>query len=107
MTNCIGPNGSEGLLTSKLITLPQGGYGGFASQENDDHNPDRVKPRNIFNLGFGTDNLTHREGTTRLTASIDIDNLTNKIALYNFLSTFSGTHFLQPRTITARVGVVF
>jgi len=42
-----------------------------------------------------------------LTASIDIDNLTNRIALYNFLSTFSGTHFLEPRTITARVGVVF
>jgi hypothetical protein len=27
--------------------------------------------------------------------------------LYNFLSTFSGTHFLQPRTVIARVGLTF
>jgi hypothetical protein len=27
--------------------------------------------------------------------------------LYNFLSTFSGTHFLQPRTVIGRVGMVF
>ena len=25
-------------------------------------------------------------------------NVTNKVALYNFLSTFSGTHFLTPHT---------
>jgi len=25
-------------VTSKLITLPQGGYDGFVSKENDDHN---------------------------------------------------------------------
>jgi len=29
------------------------------------------------------------------------------VALYNFLSTFSGTHFLQPRTMIVRVGLVF
>jgi hypothetical protein len=29
------------------------------------------------------------------------------VALYNFLSTFSGTHFLQPRTFVARIGLVF
>ena len=27
ITNCIGPGGTEGVVTSKLITLPQGGYG--------------------------------------------------------------------------------
>ena len=91
----------NGLVASKLITLPQAGT------ENDDHNPDRVKPRNVFNLGIGTDNLLHRDGPRRFTASIDIANLTNKVALYNFLSTFSGTHFLQPRTVVARVGFVF
>jgi hypothetical protein len=90
-----------GMVTSKLITLPQAG------QENDDHNPDRVKPRNVFNLGIGTDNLFHREGPRRYTASIEIANLTNVVALYNFLSTFSGTHFLQPRTAIARVGITF
>jgi hypothetical protein len=97
----------NGRVTSKLITLPQGGYGGFPSQENDDHNPDRVKPRNVFNLGVGTDNLLHREGNRRITASLDIDNLTNKAALYNFLSTFSGTHFLQPRTYVVKIGLTF
>jgi hypothetical protein len=38
---------------------------------------------------------------------LDIANLTNKVALYNFLSTFSGTHFLQPRTALVRIGLVF
>jgi len=90
-----------GIVTSTLITLPQAG------QENDDHNPDRVKPRSIFNLGIGTDNLLHSEKTTRLTASLSVDNVTNKVALYNFLSTFSGTHFIEPRSLTAKIGVVF
>ncbi len=107
ITNCLGPGGTQGAVTSKLITLPQGGYGGFPSAENDDHNPDRVKPRNVLNLGIGTDNLLHKEGTVRYTASLEIQNLTNVDALYNFLSTFSGTHFLQPRSIVAKVGMTF
>jgi len=91
----------NGTGTSKLVALPQTG------QENDDHNPARVKPRNVFNLGIGTDNLFHTEKHERITASFEIANLTNKVALYNFLSTFSGTHFLQPRTVVARIGLVF
>jgi Carboxypeptidase regulatory-like domain len=90
-----------GQVTSKLVTLPQAG------QENDDHNPDRVKPRNVFNLGIGSDDLLHKEKREKFTASIEVANLTNKVALYNFLSTFSGTHFLQPRTLVARVGFTF
>jgi len=107
LSDCTLPGGKQGLVTSTLITLPQGGYGPFASQENDDHNPDRVKPRNLFNLGIGTDNLTHREGKKRIVANVEIVNLANKVALYNFLSTFSGTHFVAPRTITAKIGFVF
>src|SRR5882762_6842780 len=107
ISDCTLAGGKQGLVTSRLITLPQGGYGPFPTQENDDHNPDRVKPRNIFNLGVGTDNLLHREGPRRITASIEIANLTNKVSLYNFLSTFSGTHFLQPRTIVGHVGFTF
>ncbi|HMC63216.1 MAG TPA: hypothetical protein VKJ01_28735 [Candidatus Solibacter sp.] len=91
----------SGVVKSKLITLPQAG------EENDDHNPDRVKPRHVFNLGIGTDNLFHTEKHEKLTASVNIANLTNKVALYNFLSTFSGTHFLQPRTVIARIGLTF
>ena len=88
-------------VTSKLLTLPQAG------QENDDHNPDRVKARTVLNLGVGSDNLFHTEKSERWTASISVDNLTNKVALYNFLSTFSGTHFVQPRTVVAKIGFVF
>jgi hypothetical protein len=91
----------SGLVTSKLLTLPQIG------QENDDHNPDRVKPRNLLDLGIGTDNLFHSEKTQRWVASISIDNLTNKVALYNYLSTFSGTHFVGPRSVVAKIGFRF
>jgi hypothetical protein len=91
----------SGVVKSKLINLPQAGEG------NDDHNPARVKPRHVFNLGIGTDNLFHTEKHEKFTASVQIANLTNKVALYNFLSTFSGTHFLQPRSVVARIGLVF
>ena len=30
-------------------------------------------------------------------------NVTNKYALYNFLSTFSGTHYVTPRALTAKL----
>ena len=66
-----------------------------------------MKPRHVFNLGIGTDNLFHTEKKMRVTGSFEIANLTNKAALYNFLSTFSGTHFLQPRTVVARIGLAF
>ena len=36
-----------------------------------------------------------------------VTNLTNKVALYNFLSTFSGTHFVAPRAYQVSVGLVF
>ena len=107
LTGCTGGNGKAGAVTSALINLPQGGYGKFASEENDDHNPARVKPRGIFNIGLGTDNLTHVEGRRRMTASLSLDNIGGKVALYNFLSTFSGTHFLEPRSVTGHVGLVF
>jgi hypothetical protein len=34
-------------------------------------------------------------------------NLTNKEALYNFLSTFSGTHHVTPRTFAGVIGFRF
>jgi len=34
-------------------------------------------------------------------------NLTNKVALYNFLSSFSGTHFVAPRTVQGSVSLQF
>jgi len=65
------------------------------------------RPREAAQCLQPGDNLFHTEKHEKFTASFDIANITNKVALYNFLSTFSGTHFLQPRTIIARVGLVF
>ena len=74
--------------------------------ENDDHNPPRIAPRNIFDLSVGTDNLLRTE-RTKMTLRFTAINLTNKEALYNFLSTFSGTHFVSPRVFQGQVGVTF
>jgi hypothetical protein len=38
---------------------------------------------------------------------LTVTNLGNKVALYNFLSTFSGTHFVPPRTWQGSVGYQF
>jgi len=38
---------------------------------------------------------------------ITVINVTNKEALYNFLSTFSGTHFVSPRAVTGELGFHF
>jgi len=91
----------NGIGKSTLVTLPQTGT------ENDDHNPDRVKSRNLFNVGIGTDNLFHKEKGGHVTLRFTVENLTNKTALYNFLSTFSGTHFVAPRTFQASMGYTF
>jgi hypothetical protein len=107
LSDCVGSGGAQGKVTSKLLTLPQGGYGNFPSAENDDHNPDRVTPRHVYNLAIGTDNLLHSEGKRHITASVNIENLSNTVGLYNFLSTFSGTHFLAPRMVVAHVGLAF
>jgi len=82
ITDCVTAAGAQGKVTSKLLTLPQGGYDTFASKENDDHNPDRVKPRKRHQP-------RHRNGQTcfilkakrRYTASLDIANLTNVVAV--------------------------
>ena len=43
----------------------------------------------------------------KLRVRFSVINLTNKEALYNFLSTFSGTHFVTPRAYQVQVGVTF
>src|SRR5207237_10363881 len=74
--------------------------------ENDDTNPPRIAPRHLFDLSAGTDNLLRTEHT-KMTLRFTAINLTNKKALYNFLSTFSGTHFVSPRTFQGQVGITF
>jgi hypothetical protein len=74
--------------------------------ENDDHNPPRIAPRSLFDLSVGHDNLFHGD-KYKWSAQVTAINLMNKTALYNFLSTFSGTHYVTPRTITAQIGFSF
>ncbi len=74
--------------------------------ENDLTNPPRIAPRHLFDLGLGVDNLIHTD-KARVKLQFSVVNLTNKIALYNFLSTFSGTHFVTPRAYKVEVGVSF
>lgn len=90
------------LYRSTLISLPAPGT------ENDDKNPPRIAPRNLFDLAVGDDNLFRRHSSkTQWSAQLTVINLTDKYALYNFLSTFSGTHYVSPRAITGQVGFHF
>jgi hypothetical protein len=85
---------------STLVQIPAPGT------ENADHNPPRIQSRNLFDLAVGDDDLfrgTRYKWSLRLSAI----NLTNKVALYNFLSTFSGTHYVTPRAISAEIGFHF
>jgi hypothetical protein len=68
--------------------------------QNDDRNPARIAPRNLLDVGTGLDNL-FRTDRYQTSLRFDVINLTNKVALYNFLSTFSGTHFVTPRSYQA------
>jgi Carboxypeptidase regulatory-like domain len=85
---------------STLITIPAPGT------ENDDGNPPRVAPRHLFDLAVGDDNLFHGE-RYKWSLTLTAINVTDKVALYNFLSTFSGTHYVTPRALTAQIGFHF
>ncbi len=77
-----------------------------AGTVNADTNPPRIAPRNLFDLSLGADNLFRTE-RFKMAARLTFVNLTNKVALYNFNSTFSGTHFITPRTIQGQIGITF
>ena len=74
--------------------------------ENDDHNPPRIASRNLFDLAVGVDNI-FKTDRYKWNLQFTAINLTNKYALYNFLSTFSGTHYVTPRALTAQIGLRF
>jgi len=59
-------------------------------------------PRNLFDLAVGYDNIFHGD-RYKWSVHLAVINLINKEALYNFLSTLSGTHYVSPRTITATI----
>jgi outer membrane receptor protein involved in Fe transport len=77
-----------------------------AGTENDDTNPARIAPRHLFDIGVGLDSLVRTE-RGHLSVRLSVMNVTNKMALYNFLSTFSGTHFVPPRTVQVEMKWTF
>jgi hypothetical protein len=85
---------------SALIKIPAPGT------ENDDHNPQRIAPRHLFDLALGDDNV-FRGDRFKWSARVTVINLMNKVALYNYFSTFSGTHYVTPRAITGEIGFHF
>jgi hypothetical protein len=87
-------------FSSSLIKVPAPGT------ENDDHNPQRIQQRNLFDLSVGHDNLFNGD-KHKWSAQFTVINLANKYALYNFLSTFSGTHYVTPRSLTGQLGFHF
>ncbi|HEY6305415.1 MAG TPA: TonB-dependent receptor [Candidatus Angelobacter sp.] len=99
-------------LTAPLTTCAPSQYGSTRvvipapGTESDDHNPARIAPRSLFDASIGHDNLFHGDRykwSLRFTAI----NITDKVALYNFLSTFSGTHFVTPRSENVELGFHF
>lgn len=86
--------------SSSLIRIPAPGTG------NNDLNPARIAPRNLIDISLGKNNLFHAD---RFKTDLDLTavNVTNTYALYNFLSTFSGTHYVTPRALTAKVTFSF
>ena len=99
-------------LTAPLTTCAPSQYGSTRisipapGTQNDDHNPARIASRSLFDASVGDDNLFNGDRykwSLRFTAI----NLTNKVALYNFLSTFSGTHFVTPRSESVELGFHF
>jgi Carboxypeptidase regulatory-like domain len=85
---------------STLLSIPAPGTG------DNDHNPPRIDPRSLIDMSLGEDNLFHGD-RYKWGAQLTAINVTDKYALYNFLSTFSGTHYVTPRTLTGQISLHF
>jgi hypothetical protein len=85
---------------STLLNVPK------PNTEDDDKNPPRIAARSLFDVSVGHDNL-FRGDKYKVSLQLTAINITNKYALYNFLSTFSGTHYVTPRALTAEIGFHF
>ena len=64
--------------------------------------PPRVRPRTVVDLAAGLD-LKDGRGRKTWSAQLQVTNLTDRIALYNFQSVFVGTRLVAPRTVSVRL----
>lgn len=92
---CPGP-----LYGSTLLSIPAPGT------QNPDHNPARVAARDLFDIAIGDDNIFNGD-KHKWAVRASVVNLTNKVTLYNFLSTFSGTHYVTPRALNLALSYYF
>jgi hypothetical protein len=109
---CDGKPAVSGPTGTALVSCDAAGFGSTLikipapGKENDDHNPQRIAPRSLFDASVGQDDLFHGD-RYKWSLRFTVINLTNKVALYNFFSTFSGTHYVTPRTETVELGFHF
>ena len=80
---------------STLVTIPAPGNRKRRPQSAPHRAPSSVRPRHRPRQSLPRRPIQVETATTAV-------NVTNKTALYNFLSTFSGTHYVTPRTLTAQ-----
>jgi hypothetical protein len=85
---------------STLVSIPAPGNG------DNDKDPQRIAPRSLFDASLGKQNI-FRADRYKIDLDLTAINVTDNYALYNFLSTFSGTHYVTPRTLTAKVTLNF
>ncbi|WP_263410013.1 TonB-dependent receptor plug domain-containing protein [Terriglobus tenax] len=93
-------NCSYALFGADRVRIPAPGT------QDDDRNPVRVAPRQLVDVSVADDALWRRDRVS-VGMKLSVTNLFDKVALYNFLSTFSGTHFVPPRNIQAGVTIAF
>jgi hypothetical protein len=94
------PSPCNAPIGSSLVNVPPNGA------ENDDHYPPRIASRNLFDVSVGHDNIFHGD-RYKWSLQLTAINIANNYVLYNFLSTFSGTHYVTPRALTAQLGFHF
>jgi len=95
LRTCTSPNYGATLIH----IVPRGTY-------NADTNPSRITPRTLLDVALGADSVWKKDSYA-LGGKITVVNLLNKVALYNFLSSFSGTHFVTARTVQAEITFYF
>jgi hypothetical protein len=61
----------------------------------------RVKPRTVVDTAIGYD--ARRDGRRVWSVRLQVNNVMNRVALFNFQSVFVGTRLIQPRTASAEM----
>ena len=85
-----------------LVVAADPDYRDLLPYVNLDGETPRVRPRTIVDAAAGLDRTDGR-GRKTWTAQVQVTNLFDRVALYNFQSVFVGTRLVQPRTLSVRI----